>query len=81
LWRGRPSPNPDHSLLSGEFVHVRLHVDDQPGTLLVPQVALGSSQLCKYVYVADNGKAQQPMVFDRSDLWRSHCCHQGRHGG
>jgi membrane fusion protein, multidrug efflux system len=28
----------------------------------VPQVALGSSQLGKYVYVADNGKAQQRMV-------------------
>ena len=54
--------SPDHSLLPGEFVHVRLHVDDRPGTLLVPQVALGSSQLGKYVYVADNGKAQQRMV-------------------
>ena len=54
--------NPDHSLLPGEFVHVRLHVDDRPGTLLVPQVALGSSQLGKYVYVADNGKAEQRMV-------------------
>jgi multidrug efflux system membrane fusion protein len=54
--------NPDHSLLPGEFVHVRLHVDDRPGTLLVPQAALGSSQLGKYVYVADNGRAQQRMV-------------------
>jgi multidrug efflux system membrane fusion protein len=54
--------NPDHSLLPGEFVHVRLHVDDRPDTLLVPQVALGSSQLGKYVYVAANGKAQQRMV-------------------
>ena len=54
--------NSDHSLLPGEFVHVRLHVDDRPDTLLVPQVALGSSQLGKYVYVADNGKAQQRMV-------------------
>jgi membrane fusion protein, multidrug efflux system len=54
--------NPDHSLLPGEFVHVRLHVADRPDTLLVPQVALGSNQLGKYVYVADNGKAQQRMV-------------------
>jgi len=54
--------NPDHNLLPGEFVHVRLHVADRPDTLLVPQVALGSSQLGKYVYVADNGKAQQRMV-------------------
>jgi membrane fusion protein, multidrug efflux system len=54
--------NPDLSLLPGEFVHVRLHVDDRPGTLLVPQVALGSSQLGKYVYVAVNSKAEQRMV-------------------
>ena len=51
--------NPDHSLLSGEFVHVRLHVADQPDTLLVPQVALGSNQFGKYVYVADHDKAVQ----------------------
>ncbi len=54
--------NPDHSLLPGEFVRVRLHVADQPDALLVPQVALGSNQLGKYVYVADNGKADQRMV-------------------
>ena len=51
--------NPDHSLLPGEFVHVRLHVADRPDTLLVPQVALGSNQFGKYVYVADHDKAVQ----------------------
>lgn len=54
--------NPDHSLLAGEFVHVRLHVADKPATLLVPQVALGSSQLGKYVYVVADGKAVQRPV-------------------
>ncbi|MBV8456803.1 MAG: efflux RND transporter periplasmic adaptor subunit [Acetobacteraceae bacterium] len=54
--------NPDHSLLPGEFVHVRLHVADHPNTLLVPQVALGSSQLGKYLYVADKDKAVQRLV-------------------
>jgi membrane fusion protein, multidrug efflux system len=49
--------NPDHSLLPGEFVHVRLLVTDRPDTLLVPQVALGSNQFGKYVYVAEHGKA------------------------
>jgi hypothetical protein len=44
------------------FIHVRLHVADHPDTLLVPQVAVGSSQLGKYVYVAENGKAVQRMV-------------------
>ena len=51
--------NPDHSLLPGEFVHVRLHVADKPDTLLVPQVALGSNQFGKYVYVTDRDKAVQ----------------------
>jgi membrane fusion protein, multidrug efflux system len=54
--------NPDHTLLPGEFVHVHLLVADQPDTLLVPQVALGSSQFGKYVYVAEQGKAVQRMV-------------------
>jgi membrane fusion protein, multidrug efflux system len=54
--------NPDHTLLPGEFVDVRLLVADRPDTLLVPQVALGSSQFGKYVYVADHGKAEQRMV-------------------
>ena len=54
--------NPDHTLLPGEFVHVRLLVADRPDTLLVPQVALGSSQFGKHVYVAENGKAVQRMV-------------------
>jgi membrane fusion protein, multidrug efflux system len=54
--------NPDHTLLPGEFVHVRLHVADRPDTLLVPQVALGSSQFGKYVYVAADGKAEQRLV-------------------
>jgi membrane fusion protein, multidrug efflux system len=44
-------------------VRVRLHVRDEPNALLVPQIALGSSQLGKYVYVvgADN-KAEQKIV-------------------
>lgn len=54
--------NPDHSLLPGQFVRVRLHVADRPDTLLVPQVALGSSQFGKYVYVANNGKVEQRPV-------------------
>jgi multidrug efflux system membrane fusion protein len=52
----------DRVLSPGVFVHVRLHVADQPDTLVVPQVAIGSSQPGKYVYVAGNGKAMQRMV-------------------
>jgi multidrug efflux system membrane fusion protein len=55
--------NPDRSLLPGEFVHVRVHIADQPDALLVPQIALGSSQLGRFVYiVGKNGKAEQHIV-------------------
>jgi multidrug efflux system membrane fusion protein len=55
--------NPDRTLLPGEFVHVRVHVADQPGALLVPQVALGSNQLGRFVYrVGQDGKAEQRVV-------------------
>ena len=55
--------NPDHTLLPGEFVHVRVHIADQPDALLVPQVALGSSQLGRFVYVVGkDGKAEQRIV-------------------
>ncbi len=54
--------NPDNTLLPGEFIHVRLRVADRPDTLLVPQVALGSSQFGKHVYVAEQGKVVQRLV-------------------
>jgi len=47
--------NPDHTLLPGQFVRVRLHIADRPNTLLVPQAAVGSSQLGKYLYVLGKG--------------------------
>lgn len=43
--------NPDRTLLPGQFIRVRLHLGDEPNALLVPQVAVGSSQLGKFVYV------------------------------
>src|SRR6195256_3622970 len=56
-------PNPNFTLLPGQYVRVRLHVRDEPDALLVPQVALGSSQLGKYVYVVGEGsKAEQKIV-------------------
>ena len=55
--------NPDHTLLPGEFVHVRVHIAEQPDALLVPQVALGSGQLGRFVYVVGkDGKAEQRIV-------------------
>jgi membrane fusion protein, multidrug efflux system len=50
-------------LLPGQFVRVRLHVGSQPQTLMVPQIAVGSSQLGKYVYVVGReGKVEQRLV-------------------
>lgn len=55
--------NADFTLLPGQYVRARLHLRDEPDALLVPQAALGSSQLGKYVYVvgAEN-KAEQRLV-------------------
>jgi RND family efflux transporter MFP subunit len=55
--------NPHHTLLPGQFIRVRLHVADQPNTLLIPQVAVGSNQLGKYVYVVGKDrKVEQRFV-------------------
>jgi multidrug efflux system membrane fusion protein len=47
--------NADRSLLPGQYVRVRLAVSERPDALVVPQAALGSSQLGKYVYVVGEG--------------------------
>lgn len=54
--------NADRSLLPGQYVNIRLLIGEKPGTLLVPQVALGSSQLGKFVYVVDQGKVGMRLV-------------------
>lgn len=43
--------NAAFDLLPGQYVHLRLSVGSQPDVLMAPQVALGSSQLGKFVYV------------------------------
>ncbi|QIG49317.1 efflux RND transporter periplasmic adaptor subunit [Nordella sp. HKS 07] len=54
--------NADRSLLPGQYVSIRLLIGEKPGTLLVPQVALGSNQLGKFVYVVDQGKVGMRLV-------------------
>ena len=55
--------NADRSLLPGQYVRVRLHIGTEPDVLMVPEAALGSSQLGKYVYVVGEGnKADQRLV-------------------
>ena len=43
--------NADKVLLPGQYIKVRLHLTDKPDALLVPQIALGSSQMGRFVYV------------------------------
>jgi multidrug efflux system membrane fusion protein len=55
--------NTDLSLLPGQYVRVRLRIRTEPDALMVPQTALGSSQLGKYVYVVGkDNKADQRLV-------------------
>lgn len=48
--------NADRSLLPGQYVRIRLAVSERPDALVVPQTALGSSQLGKYIYVVGKGE-------------------------
>ena len=43
--------NLDRSVLPGQYVHVRISLHEIPDALMVPQAAIGSGQLGKYVYV------------------------------
>ena len=55
--------NADFALLPGRYVRVRLHVGRLSDTLMVPQAAVGSSQLGKYLYVVGEGnKVEQRIV-------------------
>ncbi|MFO1149031.1 MAG: efflux RND transporter periplasmic adaptor subunit [Alsobacter sp.] len=55
--------NDDFALLPGQYVRVRLHVGEEPDALLVPQAAVGSSQLGKYLFVVgQNGTVEQRFV-------------------
>jgi membrane fusion protein, multidrug efflux system len=55
--------NPRRTVLPGQYVRVRLHVGDLDGALLVPQAAVGSSQIGKFVYVVGpDNKAEQRYV-------------------
>jgi len=55
--------NKDFKLLPGQYVRARVLIREQPGTLMVPQVAVGSSQLGKYLYViGDSSKVEMRQV-------------------
>ena len=44
-------PNAQKTLIPGEWVHVRLHIGDRQNALMIPQIAVGSNQVGKFVYV------------------------------
>ncbi len=55
--------NLDRAILPGQYVHVRISLHDIPNALIVPQAAIGSSQLGKYVYiVSPESKVEQRLV-------------------
>ncbi|WP_051228715.1 efflux RND transporter periplasmic adaptor subunit [Pleomorphomonas oryzae] len=55
--------NAAFDLLPGQYVHLRLSVGSEPDVLMAPQVALGSSQLGKFVFVVGkDSKVEQRMV-------------------
>lgn len=55
--------NADLSLLPGQYVRIRLAIRTEPDALMVPQAALGSNQLGKYVYVVGkDNKVDQRLV-------------------
>jgi multidrug efflux system membrane fusion protein len=55
--------NADRGLLPGQYVRIRVHAGENPDALLVPQTAIGSSQIGKYVYVVgDKNIAEQKLV-------------------
>jgi membrane fusion protein, multidrug efflux system len=55
--------NLDRSILPGQYVHVRISLHAIPNALIVPQAAIGSSQLGKYVYIVSaESKVEQRLV-------------------
>jgi multidrug efflux system membrane fusion protein len=47
--------NHDYHLLPGQYVRVRLRVEERPDMLMAPRTAIGSSQLGKYIYLIGAG--------------------------
>jgi membrane fusion protein, multidrug efflux system len=54
--------NPGQSLLPGQYARVRLQVGEQPDALLIPQIAVGSNQLGRFVYVVSNDHKVEPRI-------------------
>ncbi|WP_435010172.1 efflux RND transporter periplasmic adaptor subunit [Tundrisphaera lichenicola] len=46
-------PNPDRVIVPGLFVRVRVALEEKPNALLVPELALGTNQLGRYLLIVD----------------------------
>jgi RND family efflux transporter MFP subunit len=57
-------PDPDHKLLAGQFVTIRVPIGQGHAAALIPESAVGSDQGNKYVYVvdADNKVQSRPVT-------------------
>lgn len=55
--------NADHGLLPGQFVTARLHLGDLEAALVVPQSAVGASQIGRFLMVvSEDNKAEQRVI-------------------
>jgi membrane fusion protein, multidrug efflux system len=55
--------NPDHALLPGEYVTATLHLGDLQGAVLVPQSAVGATQIGRTLMIVGAGnKVEQRLV-------------------
>ena len=61
--------NTDLTLLPGQYVRLRLNIGTEPDALMLPQVAVGSNQFGKYVYVIGEGDKVElrPVTIGRSN--------------
>ena len=61
--------NPDHVLLPGEYVTVRLHLGDLHGALLIPQDAVGATQIGRTVMVVGAGNMVESHLVTLGDTY------------
>jgi multidrug efflux system membrane fusion protein len=59
--------NPDHGLLPGQYVTARLHLGDRKDALLVPQSAVGSTQIGRTLLIVGEGDKVEERIVKLGD--------------
>jgi multidrug efflux system membrane fusion protein len=59
--------NPDHALLPGQYVTARLRLGDRKDALLVPQSAIGSTQIGRTLLIVGDGDKVQVRIVKLGD--------------